>query len=140
MSNMDKFDNLKDQVLIENEEKYGNEIRSKYGEEEVNSSYKKVRGMTEAKWNETELLGEEILEKLKQSFDSKDPSSDEAQELCDMHRRWLCMFWGDSMYSKEAHKSLAEGYVQDERFTAYYDKVGEGCTIFLRDAINIYCK
>ena len=39
-------------------------------------------------------------------------------------------FWKDGTYSKEAHKALAEGYVADERFRAYYDKIAEGCTEF----------
>lgn len=41
-------------------------------------------------------------------------------------------------YSKEAHANLAQMYVDDERFTAYYDKVQIGATEFLRDAVLIY--
>jgi hypothetical protein len=35
---------------------------------------------------------------------------------------------------------LGEMYVADERFSANYEKLGAGCTEFLRDAINVYCK
>jgi hypothetical protein len=49
------------------------------------------------------------------------------------------MFTWDS-YSSEAHKGLAQMYVDDERFTAYYDNIAPGCATFLRDAIMIYCK
>ena len=41
-------------------------------------------------------------------------------------------------YSPEAHAGLAEMYIADERFTAYYDKAVKGGTKFLRDAIFIY--
>ncbi|MFA6983864.1 MAG: TipAS antibiotic-recognition domain-containing protein, partial [Sedimentibacter sp.] len=41
-------------------------------------------------------------------------------------------------YDKEAHANLAQMYVDDERFTAYYDKAQPGATEFLRDAIWIY--
>lgn len=35
---------------------------------------------------------------------------------------------------------LAEGYVADPRFTAYYDgSAGEGATAFLRDALVAWC-
>ncbi len=42
--------------------------------------------------------------------------------------------------SPEAHAVLAEGYVADPRFTAYYDSAaGEGATAFLRDALVAWC-
>jgi len=41
-------------------------------------------------------------------------------------------------YSKEAHAGVAQLYVDDERFTAYYDKEQPGTAAFLRDAILIY--
>ncbi len=140
MSNKKKFQFLKNQVIKENESKYGKEIREKYGEESVNKSYKYIKGMTEEKWNETEKLSEEINTKLKVAFETTTPDSPLAQEVCELHEKWLCMFWSKDMYSKDSHKGLAEGYVQDERFTEYYDKLGKGCTVFLRDAINLYCK
>ena len=46
--------------------------------------------------------------------------------------------WGAS--SPEAHAALAEGYVADPSFTAYYDSAaGEGATAFLRDALVAWC-
>ena len=45
------------------------------------------------------------------------------------------MFWKEGTFSEEAHKALADGYVADERFNAYYDKIAPGCTRFLRNAI-----
>ena len=67
------------------------------------------------------------------------PASEAAQKACDLHRQWLCMFWTDVTYSKEAHKALGEGYVADERFRTYYDAIAEGCAIFFKDALSIYC-
>ena len=54
-----------------------------------------------------------------------------------MHKRWLCVFY--PKYTKAYHKGLVEMYVMDDRFRANYDKLGEGCTEFLRDAVNIFC-
>ena len=34
---------------------------------------------------------------------------------------------------------MAEAYLADERFRAYYDAVAPGATQFLRDAIVAYC-
>ena len=46
------------------------------------------------------------------------------------------MAWGS--YNKEAHAGLADMYVADERFRAYYDQDCEDGAEFLRDAILIY--
>lgn len=35
---------------------------------------------------------------------------------------------------------VTQMYVDDPRFTAYYDKIAVGCAAFLRDAVLIYCK
>jgi len=50
--------------------------------------------------------------------------------------KWLCFYW--SSYSKEAHAGLAQMYVDDVRFTEFYDKHQPGLAAFLRDAIFIY--
>lgn len=81
-----------------------------------------------------------INELLKEAFEEGNPAGELAQEACDLHRQWLCVFWKDGTYSKEAHKGLAEMYVADERFKAYYDSIEAGCAEFLRDAIRIYCE
>ena len=59
-------------------------------------------------------------------------------KAADLHRQWLSYTWAD--YSKEAHAGLADMYVADERFKAYYDKIKVGAAEFLRDAIKIYTK
>ena len=38
-------------------------------------------------------------------------------------------------YDPARHRGIAELYVMDERFTAYYDKRLPGCARFLRDAV-----
>jgi len=59
-----------------------------------------------------------------------------AQKTAELHRKWMEYYW--SSYSKEAHAGLAQMYVDDERFTAYYDAKQPGMAAFLRDAIFIY--
>lgn len=139
MSDIEKFEGFKRKMIADNEAAYGKEIRERYGDELIDASNEKVKNMTEEQWEEAQALSEQINETLKEAFGQGDPASEMAQKACDLHRKWLCMFWKEGTYSKEAHKALAEGYATDERFTAYYDKIAEGCTKFLRDAIVIYC-
>ena len=139
MSDTEKFEGFKQKMINDNENEYGKEIREKYGDEIIDASYAKVKGMSQKQWEEAQKLSEQILVTLKEAFEQGDPASELAQKACDLHRQWLCMFWKEGTYSKEAHKALAEGYVADERFTAYYDKISPGCSKFLRDAIAVYC-
>ncbi len=136
MKDSDKFKGFKKQMVDENEKKYGNEIRKKYGEETVDKSNRKLLNMTEQQYNEFVKLGEDVINTLEKAYSEGDPAGPLAQKAADLHRQWLSYTW--NTYSKEAHASLARMYVDDERFTAFYDKKIPGLTIFLRDAILIY--
>lgn len=136
MSDKEKFEGFKKKLVEENEQKYGSEIREKYGDSQVEASNKKFLNMTQEEYAEFEKLGQEVLDTLKEALASGDPAGEQAQKAADLHRQWLCYSWGT--YSKEAHAGLAQMYVDDERFTAYYDKVQPGMAAFLRDAVFVY--
>ena len=136
MNDNEKFEGFKDKLLNENDKKYGDEIRKKHGDKTVYESYKKFKGMSEDDYRIMEEMSQEILKKLYKSYKTGDPSSPLAQDVCDLHRRWLGFTWNS--YSKEAHRGLAQMYVDDDRFTAYYDKEQPGLAEFLRDAIYVY--
>lgn len=136
MSDKEKFEGFKQKMIDENESKYGKEIREKYGEEQVQKSYKKFKGMTQEEYAAVEKLGADVLETLKQAFATKDPAGELAQKAADLHRQWLSFYWDG--YTKEAHAGVAQMYVDDARFTAYYDKEQPGLAEFLRDAVHIY--
>nr|WP_239585725.1 MerR family transcriptional regulator [Lysinibacillus composti] len=138
MNNQEKFKAFKDKLISDNEEKYGEEIREKYGDKVVEESNAKFRGMSKETYEAMEKLGQEILELLPRAFETGDPESPLAQELAAKHKQWLTFTWPS--YSKEAHAGLAEMYVADERFKAYYDNKSEGGTEFLRDAILFFLK
>ena len=138
MGNEEKFEGFKQNLISENEKKYGKEIRGKYGDDKINKSNAKIKGMTEEQYAEVEKLSLEVNELLKAAIVTGDPSCELAHKLCETHKKWLCYFW-DS-YSKEAHMGLAQMYVDDHRFTAYYDTIAPGSAEFLRDAILNYCK
>lgn len=138
MTDMEKFEGFKQKLVDDNEKKYGKEIRKKYGEDTVNASNVKIKGMTEETYEKIQKLEEQMFMNLKAGMDTGNPAGEQAQKAADLHKQWLCFYW--DQYSKEAHEGLAEMYVSDERFTAYYDKVQSGATEFLRDAIVIYTK
>lgn len=136
MTDAEKFEGFKRELLAENERKYGREARERYGEEAVERSNQAFRNMTQEQYAEFEELGKKVLETLKEALATGDPASELAQKTAELHKRWLTMAWGS--YNKEAHAGLADMYVADERFRAYYDQDCEDGAEFLRDAILIY--
>lgn len=137
MSDQEKFEGFKQALIDENERTYGAEVRAKYGSQAVDASNARLKNMSQAEYEGAERLRVEFEETLKAAFAAGDPAGALAQKACDLHRQWLCVY--SPSYSKEYHKALGEMYVADERFAANYEKLAAGCTVFLRDAINMYC-
>ena len=137
MTDQEKFEGFKEKLIEENERKYGAEVRAKYGDETVDRSNQAFRNMTREQYEEMQQLGASVLETLKAAMATGDPAGELGQKTADLHRQWLNYAWGS--YNKEAHAGLAQMYVDDPRFTVYYDdQVQPGAAEFLRDAIQIY--
>ncbi|MGI6537327.1 MAG: MerR family transcriptional regulator [Caldicoprobacterales bacterium] len=138
MTDKEKFQGFLKNMVDDNERQFGKEIREKYGKDAVNRSNAKVLGMTQEQYAALDKLTKELNETLKKAVEQGDPGSPSAQKACELHKEWLCYFWDN--YSKEAHIGLTQMYVNDPRFTEYYEKIAPGCAVFLRDAVAIFCK
>lgn len=136
MQDQEKFEGFKKQLIEENERKYGSETREKYGEDKVEISNQKLMNMTQEEYEKVTQLENEVKVALAEAMKTGDPAGELAQKAADLHKQWLTFYWNE--YSKEAHAGLAQMYVDDERFKAYYDKDQPGAAEFLRDAIQIY--
>ncbi|PYI54213.1 MerR family transcriptional regulator [Paenibacillus flagellatus] len=136
MTDKEKFEGFKQKLIDDNEAKYGKEVREKYGDEKVDKSNAKVKNMTKEQYEEVTRLAAEVTDTLAEAFKTGDPGSEVAQKAAELHKRWLTYYWGE--YTKEAHAGVAQMYVDDERFRAYYDEKQPGTAEFLRDAILIY--
>ncbi|MFB5189838.1 MerR family transcriptional regulator [Alicyclobacillus fastidiosus] len=138
MTDQEKFEGFKRSMIEDNEQQYGAEIRTRYGNDAVDASNAKVLNMTPAQYEEVTQLELSLKSTLAEAFHTGDPESDIAQRAADLHKQWLSYFWPE--YSKEAHARLAQMYVDDDRFRANYDKRQPGTAEFLRKAIHIYTK
>lgn len=136
MSDQEKFEGFKKKMIEENEVRYGKEIREKYGEDEISYSYNKMKKMTPDEYKELEKLSLEVNEAIKAAFATNDPAGELAQKACELHKKWIQFFWKN--YSEEAHMNLVQMYVDDARFTEYYDKIAPGSAVFLRDSMKIF--
>jgi MerR family transcriptional regulator, thiopeptide resistance regulator len=57
----------------------------------------------------------------------------EVMDLAEEHRAFISRSSFDC--APQMHTCLGEMYVQDERFTAYYEQISPGLARYLRDAI-----
>ena len=129
-----KFEAFKQGALEEYRKTYEAESREQYGDVEVDAMLTWLQGVTQEQYAEWESLGREILEKLSAAVTAgTDPAGEVGKELAALHQRWLTVT--GNQYDVQRHRGLAELYVQDERFTAYYDREVPGCARFLRDAV-----
>ncbi|MCI8436743.1 MAG: MerR family transcriptional regulator [Lawsonibacter sp.] len=129
-----KFEAFKRGALEEYRKTYEAESREQYGDVEVDAMLTRLQGVTQEQYAEWESLGREILEKLSAAVTAgTDPAGEVGKELAALHQRWLTVT--GNQYDVQRHRGLAELYVQDERFTAYYDREVPGCARFLRDAV-----
>lgn len=134
MSDTEKFAAFKERAVHENEEKYGGEIRAKYGDDEVDAANQKMLNMSEDDYERFKSLGEEIQNLLEEGVTAGvKPDSGEAKRIVGLHKEWLCMTW--KKYTKEMHKGVAGMYACDERFTMHYDAKVAGCAKLLEQAV-----
>lgn len=137
MSDKERFEIFKEKIIQEHEKKFGQEVRQKYGDASMEETKEKIKNLTEADYERFQNLGKEILMRLKEAIiGGISPESEDGKRIVLLHKEWLGMTW--KTYSKQAHKGLAEMYVMDERFTAYYDREVKGCADFLRKAVGYW--
>ncbi len=135
MEDTKKFENL--ETIAQNESKYGEELKEKYGEDIVNKSFEKARniGIEDIK-KATDILNTSLIT----AFKTNNPASSESSIACENHKNLLLLTWPDGLYSKENHLNLVESFLEDERFTSYYENLETGLMNFLYEATKIFCK
>lgn len=123
MTDTEKFAAFKQQQLAQNEEKFGEESRQRYGQVKVAASQRKFAGLSETDYQAMQATEVKLVTMLKEVTITGDLASDTAREVYNLHRQWLCFTWNN--YSAEAHRGLAQMYLHDDRFARYYnDRVG----------------
>lgn len=137
MSKKEMFNGF-DMTEIENHKrKYEKEVKEKYGNSDAyKESILKTSKYTKYDWKDVYSGMEDIFKDIGANMD-KGPDSLEVQELVGKWRNFI----SDNFYNctVEIFRGLGEIYIQDERFTKNIDKIKEGLSEFLSEAIEIYC-
>lgn len=129
---MSEFETKKEQLLKENQEKYGEEL-NQYDSNFVAESNQKFKKMSQFEMNRLNALAEEIHAAIKVAM-PKGAESEEAMRACELHKEWISGYWPS--YSSEMHLGVVQMYTVDERFKEYYDKHTLGAAEFLYESMK----
>jgi len=139
MADQEKLAAFQKRAVEENERKYGREARARYGDQAVDQANQAILGMSGEEAAAWKLLEEEILAALAAAVRAgEDPAGAEGLRIAQLHRQWLSVTVKPC--DAKRHAGIAELYVADPRFTAYYDREVPGCAQFLRDAVAVFTK
>lgn len=140
MTDQEKFQAFIQEKISENEKKFGKEARAKYGDQAVDEANAQLLKRSYEEYRNGEELNKAFFAKLQEVLKTNNPYSPEGLEIAQMHAKWLAFYWPKDYYSLEKHVGLAQMYLADERFKAFYDQIGEGATKYLHDAICYYAE
>ncbi len=132
---------MKDEELYqsfkEHDKKYAKEAKERWGNTEAyKQSQEKVKKMSKEDMFTMKKNGDELMKEIVANM-NKGPESRDVQKLIDRHYNNLRTFYEPNI---EMYRGLAQMYVDDPRFTAYFEKYAKGLAVFMRDAMYVYCQ
>jgi DNA-binding transcriptional MerR regulator len=132
MTDQERFAGFDEATL----EEYRREARQRWGQSDAfKESERRTAGYSKADWDAIKAEGEEITLAIAALTD-RDPADAEVQ-------RWIARHHGqiDARFytcPPAIYRALGDGYVDDPRFTAFYERVKPGLARFMRDAMHVY--
>ncbi|MEX2431515.1 MAG: MerR family transcriptional regulator [Dehalococcoidia bacterium] len=116
-------------------EAYREEARQRWGSAAVDESHRRVAKFTKADWDaiqtESDAINRGLVERM-----GEDAAGPAVQDLVG---RWFNLI-NDRYYdcSAEIFRGLGDLYVNDSRFTVFYDKYKPGLAKFMQAAMHVY--
>jgi MerR family transcriptional regulator, thiopeptide resistance regulator len=120
----------------EQQEKYALEAEQMYDPETVRESNRKWKGYSAAKKEAILAESNAIYQDMIAAM-PKGAASPEAQAIVERWRKHMDYFWTPNL---EQLQGIANGYVEDPRFKATFDKMHPQLAEFMRDAVKVYVK
>lgn len=120
----------------EEQEKYALEAENLYDPETVRASNKKWKGYSEAKKEAIMAEGSAVYKDMITAM-PKGASSAEAQLIVERWRKHMDYFWSPNL---DQLLGLANGYNDDPKFKANFDKMNPELAEFMLEAVKVYVK
>ncbi|PAZ14500.1 MerR family transcriptional regulator [Streptomyces sp. SA15] len=117
-------------------EQYAQEAEQRWGGTEAYAeSQRRAAQYTKEDWKRLQAEADDWSERYKGLMAEDEPSTGErAMDMAEEHRQHIGTWYYECPY--EMHQCLADMYVSDERFKAFYDSMRPGLAEHLRDAIK----
>lgn len=129
-------DALFDAFWEKHEKEYAPEAEQRWGHTDAyKQSKERTKHLTKDDFKRMAKDADAFMKKLTALIESG-PDSDETQALIAQHYESLRTFYDPS---PELYRGLAEMYVSDDRFRAYYDKYDPRMADFMKEAMIAYC-
>jgi hypothetical protein len=111
------------------------EARRRWGHTDAyRESASRVTGYASAEWRSIRAEQGAIAGAFAELLRAGEPASGErARALAERHRQHISRWFYPC--SPEMHRRLGEVYVSDERFARNYERLAEGLSVYVRDAI-----
>ncbi|MBB3086772.1 MerR family transcriptional regulator [Geodermatophilus sabuli] len=117
-------------------EEYEAEAEQRWGDTEAwAQSQRRTRAYTKDDWVRVKGEGEDVETRFAAALRAGVPADSEpAMDLAEEHRQQISRNFYDC--TLEIHAGLGRMYVEDERFTAHYERIAPGLAQYVSDAIR----
>ncbi|MEU9116080.1 MerR family transcriptional regulator [Streptomyces sp. NPDC048483] len=114
---------------------YEDEVKERWGNTDAyKESQRRTASYTKEDWKrltrEFDAIHQKMADLLAQGTAA---DSEAAMDVAEEHRQFMCGAYYDCTH--EFHSCLGKMYVDDERFTATFEKIRSGLAVYMRDAI-----
>lgn len=119
-----------------NPDDYAAEVEERWGKSDAyRESRRRTRSYTRDDWKRLGDESKAIEQGLAAAMRDGEPAaSPRAMGLAEAHRQQISRWFYECGH--EMHRALADGYVNDPRFTAHYEKIATGLAQYVRDAVH----
>jgi len=117
-------------------ERYAKEASERYDPALVKESEQRLRKMSKLEWQALKAEGETITRELAALAD-RAIDDENVQNLIARHFTMISQYYS---VTKEIYQGLGQMYVEHAEFHAYYERFRPGLALFMRDAMEYYCK
>lgn len=119
----------------EDPRQYADEAQARWGETEAyRESARRTAGYGTDEWRGAREAGDEVVAAFVACLrEGLPPTSPQAAQAAEAHRAQITRWYYACSY--DMHVELAQMYLSDERFTAYYDRHLPGLAQYVHDAI-----
>ncbi len=116
-------------------EQYAEEAEQRWGDTDAwAQSQRRQTAMSKQDWLDVRCETDDLEARFVAALaDGAPADGDRARDLAEEHRQQITSRWYDC--PPEMHACLGRMYVEDERFTSYYDRIAPGLALYVSTAV-----